>query len=139
MTAPSKKESFIERFVEVCGGTREPAKVQRLLNVSYQAAKNYLRGRIPDSTVLLKIAQLTDYSVNWLLTGEGEKFVAGRVGAPVTAGQMRDLFREEREKLISELGLVREPAEPKVVVLNSADLRSEKVRETEIISDPETE
>ena len=67
-----EKNRFVERFVEICG-TSEPARVQRLLNISYQAAKNYLLGRLPDATVLKAIAEKTPYSIHWLLTGNGEK------------------------------------------------------------------
>jgi hypothetical protein len=76
----STRTEFVERFIEVCG-TSEPSKVQKLLDVSYQAAKNYLQGRLPDSYVLKTISERTPYSINWLLTGQGEKF-AGQNGHP---------------------------------------------------------
>lgn len=75
MDVPAHKNEFIDRFVEVCG-TSEPVKIQRLLDVSYQAAKNYLLGRMPDSFVLRTITERTPYSINWLLTGQGEKLIA---------------------------------------------------------------
>lgn len=98
----NEKRFFIERFVEVCG-TSEPAKIQRLLDISYQAAKNYLQGRLPDSYVLLTLAKRTQYSINWLLTGEGEKFVAEPVpdDGPLTARQIRQLIRTEVEELLA--------------------------------------
>ena len=110
------KREFIERFVEVCG-TNEPAKIQRLLDISYQAAKNYLQGRLPDSYVLLTLAKRTPYSINWLLTGEGEKFVAEP--APddgfLTARQIRQLIRTECAEIIDEILTSRQKTSKNVV------------------------
>jgi hypothetical protein len=128
-----KKNSFIERFTEVCG-TSEPAKIQRLLDISYQAAKNYLQGRLPDSYVLRTVAERTPYSINWLLTGNGDKFVSSHVqdDAPLSTHQIRDLVRNECEAVINELLGSRELTQQKVVVLQSDSLRSEKVKESPI-------
>jgi hypothetical protein len=124
-----EKNNFIARFVEVCG-TSEPAKIQRLLDISYQAAKNYLQGRLPDSYVLRTIAQRTPYSIHWLLTGEGDKlvFTGPQEDTPLTARQIRDLVRIECGKVINEMMGSRE-AQQKVVVLQSDSLKSEKVKE----------
>ena len=129
----NEKNNFIERFVEVCG-TSEAAKIQRLLDISYQAAKNYLQGRLPDTYVLRTIAERTPYSINWLLTGQGEKLVSGgsvprSQDAPLTTGQIRDLIRSECVGVVNELLASRESAQQKVVVLPSRSLKSEKVKE----------
>ncbi len=126
---------FVDRFIEVCG-TSEPAKIQRKLDISYQAAKNYLNGRLPDSYVLRAIAQRTPYSLNWLLTGEGEKFVSRpRPGnAPLTARQIRDLVRKECVEVVNELLRGQTVSGQKVVVLQSGELKSEKVREPAVRS-----
>ena len=131
-----EKKVFIERFTEVCG-TSEPAKIQRLLDISYQAAKNYLQGRLPDSYVLRTIAQRTPYSINWLLTGEGEKLVSAAVAedAPLTARQIRDLIRSECVEVINEMLGSREATQQKVVVLHSGSLKSEKVKESSAVPD----
>lgn len=131
-----EKNSFIGRFTEVCG-TSEPAKIQRLLDISYQAAKNYLQGRLPDSYVLRAIAERTPYSINWLLTGKGDKFVSSQVdeGAPLSNRQIRDLVRTECEAVINELLGGREATQQKVVVLQSGSLRSERVKESSTIPD----
>jgi len=63
---------FPERLVEACG-TSEPARIGRMLEVSYQTAKNYLEGRLPAAEVLITIAASTGVSLNWLLTGQGPK------------------------------------------------------------------
>jgi hypothetical protein len=126
-----EKNLFIVRFVEVCG-TSEPAKIQRLLDISYQAAKNYLQGRLPDSYVLRTLAERTPYSINWLLTGKGEKLVANAATAedtPLSASQIRDLIRSECVRVINETLGSRESTQQKVVVLQSSNLKSEKVKE----------
>ncbi len=135
----NRNNNFIERFVEVCGSA-EPVKIQRLLNISYQAARNYLQGRLPDSYVLRTIAEQTPYSLNWLLTGNGEKFVASHVpeDTPLSASQIRDLVRKECGEVINELLDGRDLTRQKVVVLHSDSLRSEKVKETSTIADRES-
>jgi hypothetical protein len=131
-----EKKVFVERFTEVCG-TSEPAKIQRLLDISYQAAKNYLLGRLPDSYVLRTIAQRTPYSINWLLTGEGEKLVSTtlEVDTPLSARQIRDLVRSECVEVINEILGSREATQQKVVVLPSGSLKSEKVKESSVVPD----
>jgi hypothetical protein len=130
------KNIFINRFIEVCG-TSEPAKIQRLLDISYQAAKNYLQGRLPDSYVLRTIAQRTPYSINWLLTGEGEKLVSSprAEDAPLTPREIRDLIRIECVEVINEILGSRSATQQKVVVLPSGSLKSEKVKETSAVPD----
>lgn len=133
-----EKNLFIDRFVEVCG-TSEAAKIQRLLDISYQAAKNYLQGRLPDSYVLRTIAERTPYSLNWLLTGKGEKLVSEPVqeDTPLSASQIRDLIRSECVGLINEVLASRESTRQKVVVLQSGSLKSEKVKEASTIPEHE--
>jgi hypothetical protein len=133
-----EKNLFITRFIEVCG-TSEPAKIQRLLDISYQAAKNYLQGRLPDSYVLRTIAQRTPYSINWLLTGKGPKLVAEVLSedTPLTTRQVRDLIRAECVEVINEMLGSPERTQQKVVVLQSASLKSEKVKERSPISEKE--
>lgn len=127
----SERREFIERFVEVCG-TSEPAAIQRLLNISYQGAKNYLQGRLPDPLVLKAIAARTPYSIHWLLTGNGEKIISNTPPAdtPLAMDQFRALIRQECVELINEALGGQIDQQPKVVVLRSDKLRSEKLRET---------
>lgn len=68
-------KDFSRRLAESLG-TDEPAEISRRLGISYQAAKNYLDGRLPSAEVLIAIAEQTDYSLNWLLTGSGAKKTA---------------------------------------------------------------
>ena len=131
VSVESEKNFFITRFIEVCG-TSEPAKIQRLLGISYQAAKNYLHGRLPDSYVLRTIAQRTPYSINWLLTGEGEKLVspASTEDTPLSARQTRELIRRECVEIIQDMLGTHQVPQQKVVVLPSRSLKSEKIKET---------
>lgn len=95
---------------------------------------------MPDSNVLLTIANRTPYSIHWLLTGRGEKLVARQdaIDTPLTAHQIRDLVREECGKVINELLVEsRGSTQQKVVVLQSANLKSEKIKEA-IFSEPDT-
>ncbi len=71
---PKGNEDFVKRFIEVCG-TSKPGDIAGLLEISYQTVLNYLSGRLPESGILIKISEKTNYSLNWLLTGKGGKFV----------------------------------------------------------------
>lgn len=125
---------FVARLIEVCG-SEQPADVARILKVSYQAAKNYLNGRLPDSSVLLSIAEKMPYSVHWLLTGEGDKFVAGndlKQDTPLAPGALRAFVRRECRQIVSEiLSVQTQPAEigsdSRTVVLTPDKIREEKV------------
>jgi hypothetical protein len=102
-TTNDANNGFVERFIEVCG-TSQASKVQHLLNISYQAAKNYLNGRLPESKVLQIIAEKTPYSVHWLLTGKGAKLIAG--GNTEQSRSLDELSKEtslELENLIKRL------------------------------------
>lgn len=48
-------------------------EISRKLGLSYHAARNYLKGRVPGPEVLLSISNVTQCSIHWLLTGEGPK------------------------------------------------------------------
>jgi hypothetical protein len=116
---------FIERFVEVCG-TDKPREIQQLLNISYQAARNYLTGRLPDTATLLRIASATPYSVHWLLTGRGKKFVEIPTveDTPLSPRQFSELVRKVKVEVINEIGERRE-ASPTPTASHSRDRNSD--------------
>jgi hypothetical protein len=120
--------AFVDRLIEACG-TSEPAELQRLLNISYQAAKNYLTGRYPSTSVLIIIAERTDCSIHWLLTGNGKKFVQldSKEDAPLPADHADAFVRKICVEVLNERFGSQEP--PKVVVLPSDRLREEKATE----------
>ncbi|MEQ1765357.1 MAG: hypothetical protein ABL984_19670 [Pyrinomonadaceae bacterium] len=103
-----------------------------MLNISYQAAKNYLNGRFPDPRVLLTIAERTPYSLHWLLTGEGEKFsIPARSDDTLPlARQISQLIRQEVEDAVAR-ALTKTPAEAgsRRIVLSPGDVLSETVRD----------
>jgi len=122
--------SFPSRFVEVCGTSR-PAEIQQMLNMTYQAAKNYLDGRVPDSRILMTIAERTPYSIHWLLTGNGKKFVDNGVDqdTQILTREMEASVRRICVEVINEFNGRQNAAQPKVVVLQSRDLLSERMME----------
>jgi len=136
-----ENSSYIERFVEVCG-SNQPNKVARLLNTSYQAAKNYLQGRIPDAKVLMTISEKTSYSINWLLTGQGEKFVKDSLNQDTltASDQMRTFVRQVCLEVIGEmLSTQKDSAQQKIVVLTSEKIKEEKILdESAVLSENES-
>lgn len=126
-----ENSAFIERFIEVCGSS-QPAVIARSLNISYQAAKNYLNGRLPDPGILLSIAEQTPYSIHWLLTGIGAKYAetGPEKSTLVLTDQLKALIKEECRKNVGELlsHFARNDPE-KVIVLKSEDIKEEKVIE----------
>jgi hypothetical protein len=130
-----EKNKIIARFVEVCG-SEEPTKIKQLLNISYQAARNYVKGRVPTTEILLAIAENTPYSIHWLLTGEGNKFVQDGLveDAQILTGEMRASVKEVCVEAINEY-MARREAEPKIVLLPSDKLKSEKAMETPALSE----
>lgn len=49
------------------------AEIQAKLGASSKSTvSNYMKGRIPDGETLIRIAQLANCDLHWLLTGEGE-------------------------------------------------------------------
>jgi AcrR family transcriptional regulator len=48
------------------------ADVARRLDLPHATVRNYFGGRLPAPEVLVKIANQTNVSLNWLLTGKGE-------------------------------------------------------------------
>lgn len=50
------------------------ADVARRLGIPHATVRNYYQGRLPAPEVLIKIANVTNVSLNWLLTGAGEMY-----------------------------------------------------------------
>lgn len=126
-----EKKDFVKRFAEIFG-TSEASEISRLLDISYQAARNYLDGRLPDAYVLLAIAEKTPYSIHWLLTGRGEKFADNTVNTEeqLFLGKMIDAAKQGCMLALQEsLNESSETSSPKTVVLENAKVRSEKARE----------
>lgn len=125
-----ENSDFIERFIEVCGSS-QPAQVSRLLNISYQAANNYLNGRFPDTKVLLAVSEQTPYSIHWLLTGKGKKIVgkARKEITPILTDEMKAFIRAICVEVVNQSAVVqKENSQTKTVILTSDNIKSEKVK-----------
>lgn len=129
---------FIERFIEVCESNK-PTKIKRLLNISDQAARNYLAGRLPTADILITIAKQTPYSLHWLLTGCGAKFVVDPGdGEEKATPEFTDKQVESIEKIcVRVMAEHQQETQPKIVVLPHDKLKSEKAREakTDIVKE----
>lgn len=65
--------NFAERLrsaLKSAGYTQKRATEE--LNLSKNAMTNYTNGRIPDATILYKLAKLLNVTMEWLLEGEGQ-------------------------------------------------------------------
>lgn len=124
-----ENSQFIDRFIEVCESDKA-VKIKQLLNISDQAARNYLSGRLPTPEILLTIADQTPYSIHWLLTGRGRKFVdhAFEKNALAISDEMLVTIRRICTEVFQEL----QQAQPKIVVLPPDRLKSEKAIETPV-------
>ena len=126
---------FAGRFAEVCGSS-EPANVARTLNISYQAAKNYLSGeRLPSTEILLLVAERTNYSIHWLLTGKGERFTGSEEeNISFLPHQAEAFVRKVCIDVLSEAF----GGDQKLVVLPPERLREEAVEEDQPVFSEET-
>jgi len=67
---------FEQRLSEAFGYASRP-QIASKMGLNYQTLSNWLTGRTEFPTKeLAKIANLTDFSLNWILTGNGEKRTA---------------------------------------------------------------
>jgi len=70
-------KSFSLRLSEAFGYA-SMADIARRIGVPHATIRNYFQGRLPAPEVLIKIANETNVSLNWLLTGDGQMYVTGR-------------------------------------------------------------
>ena len=82
-------KEFIERL-HAAFDYESMADVARRLKIPHATVRNYYQGRLPAPEVLIKIANETGVSLNWLLIGTGDKY-EGQV-APIGLGK----FIEEK-------------------------------------------
>ncbi len=68
MISPSQVAQRVESIRRQKGWTQE--ELARLLGISQPAVSKYLRDRIPPAVILLRLAQLGNTTVEWLLSGE---------------------------------------------------------------------
>ncbi|MGQ0543376.1 MAG: helix-turn-helix domain-containing protein [Blastocatellia bacterium] len=69
-------EKFQDRLSQAFGFATM-AEVARRIGVPHATIRNYFQGRLPSPEVLIKIANETHVSLNWLLAGTGEMYLPG--------------------------------------------------------------
>lgn len=94
---------FVERLKKTFPGAKM-ADVARRLEVPHATVQNYYRNdRIPATEVLIKIAEETSVSLNWLLLGTGDMYAVHR--PPIGLGQfIEEKIGEMIEERIAGLG-----------------------------------
>lgn len=73
------------------------AEIARRIGVPHATVRNYFGGRMPAPEVLIKIANETHVSLNWLLIGTGEMYVGG--ARPLDLGK---LFEEKIDEMLEK-------------------------------------
>jgi transcriptional regulator with XRE-family HTH domain len=88
-------EKFQDRLKQVFDNA-SMAEIARRLELPHATVRNYFQGRMPAPDVLIKIANETNVSLNWLLAGKGEIFAGG--AAPLQA--LDNIFEKRIEEMI---------------------------------------
>jgi transcriptional regulator with XRE-family HTH domain len=88
-------EKFQDRLKQVFDNA-SMAEIARRLELPHATVRNYFQGRMPAPDVLIKIANETNVSLNWLLTGKGELYAGG--AAPLQA--LDNMFEKKIEEMI---------------------------------------
>ena len=91
------------------------AEIARIIDVPHATVRNYFSGRLPAPEVLIKIANATNISLNWLLLGQGEMYAAKRLSIDLNG------LLEEKIDEILERKLI--PQSMPVQNLGDIDLR----------------
>lgn len=89
-------ENFADRLKQVFDNA-SMADIARRLDLPHATVRNYFQGRMPAPDVLIKIANETNVSLNWLLTGKGDVFAGG---AGLQAFDLDEIFEKKIEELI---------------------------------------
>ncbi|QQS32217.1 MAG: helix-turn-helix domain-containing protein [Acidobacteriota bacterium] len=89
-------KEFVERLKRTFEGDTM-ADVARRLELPHATVRNYFNGRLPAPEVLIKIADETGVSLNWLLSGRGEMYAGDT--APMSLGRF---IEEKISQMIDE-------------------------------------
>lgn len=73
------------------------ADVAKRLDLPHATVRNYFQGRLPSAEVLIKIANETNISLNWLLAGKGEIY-----GGQMPAVGLGRFIEQRIEAMIDE-------------------------------------
>lgn len=92
------------------------AEIARRMGLPHATVRNYFGGRLPAPEVLIKIAEVTNVSLNWLLTGKGDIYAGepkgldvGRVIDARIAEIVERKLAERFEPEVLQLGTIDEP------------------------------
>ncbi|MBX3298677.1 MAG: helix-turn-helix domain-containing protein [Acidobacteria bacterium] len=98
-----KDTEFVERLKR-CFGNATMADVARRIGVPHATVRNYFLGRLPAPEVLIKIADETGISLNWLLCGRGEMYASDQ--PPIGLGRfIEEKISEMIDRRLSSAGL----------------------------------
>ncbi len=93
---------YIERLHKAFNN-ESMADVARRLKIPHATVRNYYQGRLPAPEVLIKIANETRVSLNWLLIGTGDMFGGQR--PPIGLGKfIEDRIGEIIDQKLASLG-----------------------------------
>jgi transcriptional regulator with XRE-family HTH domain len=111
----AKDKAFQERLGRIFD-YGSMADIARRLGLPHATVRNYFGGRLPAPEVLIKIAEVTNVSLNWLLTGKGETYAGepkgldvGRVIDARIAEIIEKKLAERFEPEVLQLGTIDEP------------------------------
>ena len=108
----SQKQAFAERLNDALDNIRFPAlgqgrlsRLSEILGTEQEQTDRWLKGRdFPPTSVLVKLAELTQTRSNWLFSGHGPAFEPGK--SPKGAGKIPPATGKEKlSKEALELGL----------------------------------
>lgn len=111
----AKDKAFQERLGRIFD-YGSMAEIARRLGLPHATVRNYFGGRLPAPEVLIKMADVTNVSLNWLLTGKGEMY-AGEpkgldIGRVIDARIAEIVERKIAERFapeVQQLGTIDEP------------------------------
>lgn len=107
-------EGFQERFKKMFDFA-SMAEIARVIEVPHATVRNYFSGRLPAPEVLIKIANATSISLNWLLLGQGEMYAAKRRSIDLNGlleekiDEILDIKLGPRSVPVQDLGTVDSP------------------------------
>jgi AcrR family transcriptional regulator len=108
-------KAFQERLGRIFDN-RSMADIARRIGLPHATVRNYFGGRLPAPEVLIKIAEVTNVSLNWLLTGKGEMYAGDPKGLDIglvidarIAEIVERKLAERFEPDLQQLGTIDEP------------------------------
>lgn len=81
-------------WIRICEAfkTSEVQRIADAVGLSYQSVYKWQKGMLPSHETLVSISTLTNSSIDWLLTGKGEKFLDQSATADESANTTDEEF-----------------------------------------------